>query len=109
MSTETSLKKFGLLTATLTVFAGICSSAMGHLPGTVIQITDNSYGDYSPQISGGNIAWRSDAEIFVFLSPCSERLIADLNHDCQVNLADLSIMALQWRACTLVPQTDCSD
>ena len=63
-------------------------------------MTDNSYQDKDPQISGKNVVWKgfdgSDYEIFMAVYPCPYILAGDLNDDCKVNFVDITSIASNW-------------
>jgi len=50
-----------------------------------------------------------DYKVLISRGICVSPLISDLNNDCKVNIADLSILASEWLQCGLEPSSACTE
>jgi ELWxxDGT repeat protein len=76
-------------------------------PNTYSQLTvtlaDND--DAFIRIAGTN---QANGEYELTVVGCKETFLADLNGDCEVNLADVALMSFEWLSCNRQPQEFCN-
>ena len=79
---------------------------------TTTRLTDNSVDDMYAVVCGSNVIWETHDGSKIEMS-CMERTVcmskmpADLDGNCQVDLADFAQWALQWLTCDLEPSDAC--
>jgi len=81
------------------------------------QITDNPADQINPAINGKVIVWQDSRtgnwNIYAAIldgpkaAKCASKIFGDVNGDCKVDFADLTVMAAHWIECDLDPKETC--